>query len=100
MAIIDYVLAMKKLETDISNAIRKQNKKFHVRDITFHNLGNNVHGVLVECSEPVSMNDIIIDVIRKSKYGEVVSSRTHKGSFDWAADTYIKDCADVDYRVK
>jgi len=100
MAVIDYVLAVKVMNSAIKQAVNKHKKQIHIGEISFHDFGNNKHGVIVECSEPGYINDIIVDVVRNSKYGSVNEVTAHAGFFDWHADTYIKDAADVNYTVK
>jgi hypothetical protein len=46
----------------------------------------------------VQISDLMGDIIRKSPNATVVKEEEHKGSYDWASDTYIKDCSTVEYK--
>lgn len=52
----------------------------------------------VQINGPVQISDLMGDIIRKSPNAKVVKEEEHKGSYDWASDTYIKDCSTVEYR--
>lgn len=52
----------------------------------------------VQINGPVQISDRMGDIIRKSSNAKVVSEEEHVGHYDWASDTYIKDCSTVEYK--
>lgn len=54
--------------------------------------------VTVETNLPEFMNDLIEAQVAKSSRATLVSCAIHDGYFDWASDTYIKDCSHVVFK--
>lgn len=71
-------------------------KSFYFGEVMYH-INGNVFSITVECNEPVSMGDIIENLIKKDSRARVSSIQAYAGSFDWASDTYFKDCIIVDW---
>lgn len=99
MAKIDYIAIAADLEAKIRKAV-KSCKMTYKEIVSISELHKNEYFIQVDFSEPNNMCDVIADVIRKHKYGVVISEEQHVGFFDWQADIYIKDSACVTYGVK
>lgn len=54
--------------------------------------------VLIETNVPELAVDALESAVKNSPNGKLISSKVHPGSFDWAADTYIKDSAEVRFK--
>lgn len=88
----------KEAETIFKKAVKElKSKTPHVAFTDFAINGNNVF-VLAETDSPEAFIDIVETLIEKSSNAKKVSSKVHKGHFDWAADTYIKDAGEVRFK--
>jgi len=99
MTIIDYSKIADALIKKIHAEVKKV-KGCHVSDFLKYDMGEHEYGVQISTCSPEYICDVISNVIRKSKYGIVIREESHVGHFDWASDTYIKDCAVVEFKVK
>ena len=94
---------LKERAEELANALiskmKVQAKKKNVRlaDISI-NAGKET-SIIVETNSPEWVGDVLELLIEKSKYGIHVKTIVHPGSFDWAADTYIKDAVEVTFKV-
>lgn len=99
MTIINYETEASKLFNKIKSDLKKV-KGCYVSNILCSNIDKNTYWIQVDTCSPSYVCDVIEDTITKSKYGSVVHKEAHEGSFDWASDTYIKDCSVVTFTMK
>jgi len=55
--------------------------------------------ITIETNIPEGVGDLAEEIIKKSKRAMWGSMKCHPGSFDWASDTYIKDCVLIAFKV-
>lgn len=94
---------LKERAEELANAliskIKVQAKKKHVRLANISlNVGKETT-IIVETNSPEWVGDMLELLIQKSQHGVHVKTVVHPGSFDWAADTYIKDAVEVTFKV-
>lgn len=98
MTVIDYNTILSTLNSKIEKAARNT-KGIYVKNIAF-DTKLPIKTVEIETSEPVHMAHVIEQVINKYTYGVNRGYKIYEGFYDWASNSYIKDCVVVMYSVK
>lgn len=52
----------------------------------------------VQVNSPLQISDDMADFVTKSNFCTLISKREYKGIFDWASDTYIKECSTIEFK--
>ena len=66
-----------------------------------HHFENGQWSITVESSNSgykYGFSEDIADIISKNARVTIIEKQEHKGSFDWASDTYIKDSSSVTFK--
>ena len=77
--------------------VQAKKKSVRLADISVN--VDKVTSIIVETNSPEWAGDVLELIIQKSEHGVHVKTVVHPGSFDWAADTYIKDAVEVTFKV-
>lgn len=58
--------------------------------------GRNTY--MIQVNSPYQMCDELAYIVNRSDNAVVVDMKDHEGSFDWASETYCKDCSTVEFK--
>ena len=96
---VDLKERAKKLADVAVAKLKVQAKKKGVRIADISVNVDKVTSIIVETNSPEWVGDVLELIIQKSEHGVHVETVVYPGSFDWAADTYIKDSVEVTFKV-
>jgi hypothetical protein len=67
------------------------------KDINLYKIGNVWH---IDVESPLQLSDDMETIVNKTKHGYVQHRSETPGQYDWASDTYIRDCSSVAFILK